>query len=629
MAKELVEHVGGPGNILDVYNCATRLRFTLEDKTVPDRNYIENMDGVLAIVEGGGMFQVVIGNDVGEVCEETQALLGLTGNEAGSAANDGQNIVQKFVTMISAIFGPLVHLLAASGMIMGILSIFTTYNLIDTDGGTYLILNTIANNFFYFLPVFVAYTAAKKFRVNPLLAMAIATCLIMPDFVTAYDSGINYSFIGIPLVMAKYTGQVIPIIISIYVLSYVEKFFRRRLHDNIRNIMTPFFCLLIVIPLTMLVLGPICVLLATQLANGYKFIYDLNPIIAGTLIGGFWSVLVMFGVHWGFTPIQLNNILVTGRDTISGSIGPATAAQTGAVLGVLLRTKNKKMKQVAMPAFISGVFGITEPAIYGVNVPLKRPFTIACMTGAVFGGVAAAFGASGMTIALQGFITFPTFFGAGFAGYVIAYLGSFITSCAVTFAIGVKEETIQAELVNYEGTDSSVVEKNEKKVVVIGSSNDNEEVILERENLKSVARGKKIPLCEVTDEVFAKESLGKGCAIIPEDGKVYSPVSGKINMVFPTKHAIGILSDKNAEILIHVGLDTVELKGQHFNLLVKNGDTVKEGQLLLEFDKAALEKAGYETTIPVIITNTNEYQDVSEEGPSKVDLKDKILSLTV
>lgn len=621
-AKEILEHVGGAANVRDVYNCATRLRFTLEDKTLADRKYIENMDEVMAIVEAGGMFQVVIGTNVADVCQEVQELIESKGQTLNGGNAEEQNLFQRFVTMISAVFGPLLHVLGASGIIMGLLSIFTTFHWIDEKGGTYLVLHAICNAFFYYMPVFAAYTAAKKFKANPLLAMTVAGSLIYPNVVEAYSSGVSYHFLGVPLILANYTGQVIPIIVAVYVLSHVERFFRRKLHDNIRNIITPLLCMLIVIPLTLLVLGPICVTLATQLANGYRFIYGINPVIAGVLIGGFWSSLVLFGIHWGFTPIQLNNILVTGRDRIGASIGPATASQTGASLGVFLKTKNKKMKELALSSFISGCFGITEPAIYGVTMPLKKPFIVASFSAAICGGISAAFGASGLTVAAQGFITIPTFIGAGFAGYVIAYVASFILSCVGTYIVGFEEESVSEELKE----DKIVPEKKEKEVTLI---DDHGDVILERESLYSVTNGEIIPLSEVSDEVFASETLGKGCAIYPDEGKVYAPADGKINMIFPTKHAMGILTNKNAEVLIHVGIDTVQLNGKHFTLHVENGDKVKKGQLLMEFDLDALKKGGFDTIIPVIVSNSKEYQDVQMEHEGKVSVDDKILSLTV
>lgn len=581
LAKKIIANIGGYENVSNVYHCATRLRFTLKDNSIANKKAVEKLDGVITVVESGGMFQVVIGNSVNEV----YAALGefMETDSHGTTKNDTKkdNIFNSFINMIAGVFAPTLGVLSGTGLIKGFLALLTTLDVISVESGTYLVLNAAADSFFYFLPIFLAYTAAKKFKTDSFTAMAIAGALVYPTVIQAFTDGMTVNFIGIPLILARYTSTVIPIIIAVWVLSYVEKFFKKILHESIKNLLTPFFCILILVPLTLIVVGPISDYASQMIANGYTAVYSLSPLISGAVIGGLWQVLVMFGLHWGMVPIMTNNLAYYGRDTVGPACFMAVAAQAGAVLGVLLKTKNVKMKSLSLSAFISALFGITEPAVYGITLKYKRPFIIACSVGGVFGAIVGAVGAGAIAIGPRSILTFPIYIGKGFPILVASYFLAIVVSCGLTYMFGYKDEE-------------------EKETI---SQN--------RLSLTKPVNGQIIDLNSVKDETFSSGALGNGFAVIPSEGVVTSPIKGKITTVFPTKHALGILSDEGAEVLIHIGIDTVNLNGKYFETLVQVGDRVDIGEDLVRFNNDNMKKEGYDTTVIIVVTNSAEFKDIS------------------
>ena len=463
-------------------------------------------------------------------------------------------------------------------MIKGVLALCTSLNLLTTESGTYIILNAAADAFFYFLPIFLAYTAAKKFNTDRFIAMVIAAALVYPTIVSAYSDSITLRFLGMPVILARYTSTVIPAILAVWVLSYIEPKIRKSLHESIRNLLTPFICIIVMVPITLLVVGPIADYASQLIAAGYLAVYNFSPVLSGAVIGGFWQVLVIFGLHWGLVPVMTNNLSFYGRDTLGPACMTAVAAQAGAVLGVFLKTKNKKVKSLSLSAFITALFGITEPAVYGVTLKYKRPFYIACICGAIFGGVAGAAGAGALAVATRSILSFPIYIGEGFVWLVASYFLAMISSCMPTFLFGYKDE---------------IEEESSKDIV-----------------LSTPAAGEIIDLSEVNDPTFASGSLGEGFAIIPTDGKIYSPVNGEVSTVFPTKHAIGVVSEEGAEILIHIGIDTVNLNGKYFQSAVSDGKKVRKGDLLMEVDLQELIKEGYDPTTMVIVTNSSRFKNI-------------------
>lgn len=581
LAKKIIANIGGDENVSNVYHCATRLRFTLKDNSIANKKAVEKLDGVITVVESGGMFQVVIGNSVNEV----YAALGefMETDSHGTTKNDTKkdNIFNSFINMIAGVFAPTLGVLSGTGLIKGFLALLTTLDVISVESGTYLVLNAAADSFFYFLPIFLAYTAAKKFKTDSFTAMAIAGALVYPTVIQAFTDGMTVNFMGIPLILARYTSTVIPIIIAVWILSYVEKFFKKILHESIKNLLTPFFCILILVPLTLIVVGPISDYASQMIANGYTAVYSLSPLISGAVIGGLWQVLVMFGLHWGMVPIMTNNLAYYGRDTVGPACFMAVAAQAGAVLGVLLKTKNVKMKSLSLSAFISALFGITEPAVYGITLKYKRPFIIACSVGGVFGAIVGAVGAGAIAIGPRSILTFPIYIGKGFPILVASYFLAIVASCGLTYMFGYKDEE-------------------EKETI---SQN--------RLSLTKPVNGQIIDLNSVKDDTFSSGALGNGFAVIPSEGVVTSPIKGKITTVFPTKHALGILSDEGAEVLIHIGIDTVNLNGKYFETLVQVGDRVDIGEDLVRFNNDNMKKEGYDTTVIIVVTNSAEFKDIS------------------
>ncbi|MDT8862868.1 beta-glucoside-specific PTS transporter subunit IIABC [Alkalihalobacillus sp. MEB130] len=608
LAKDIIEHIGGQENISDLYHCATRLRFTLKNDEKANRNEIEKLEGVITVTESGGMFQVVIGNNVASVYDAVMEQTDLGANQLNNKDAKKGNLFNRFVDLLSAIFSPILGLLAASGLIKGLTFILGNYEVVDKASGTYRILVAAGDSFYYFLPMIIAITAARKFKVNQFLAVALAGGLIYPDLVNAFNAEESLSFLGITVVLARYSSTIIPIILAIWVMKYVEDFFKKLLHESIRNLLTPFFCLLIMLPLTLIIIGPVAIYTSNLMASGYLYLYELSPIISGTVMGGMWQILVMFGLHWGFVPVMLNNISMYGADAIGSMIGPSVAAQTGAVLAVFFKIRSKTMKSLSLSAFASGLMGITEPAVYGVTLKLKRPFIIAIITGAIGGGIVGAFGTAAIAVVQKSILTIPVN-AIGMTGYVIGYFVAMVGAFVLTYLFGVKEDLDE--------------KPSTKQEISAG------ETLIKRESITSPLTGQTKSLAEISDPAFASGAMGKGIAIIPENGKVYSPVDGTLTMVFPTKHAYGFTTNAGAEVLIHIGLDTVKLNGEGFTSFVETGANVKKGDLIAEFDIKKLKELGYDITTPVVVTNSNKYLDILPLNKKQVAHGEETISLIV
>jgi len=586
LAKQIVDLVGGKSNVTDVYHCATRLRFTLKDDSKADKKALEDLDGVITVVESGGMFQVVIGNAVSDVFDQLAPLLNLNNNSSDDTETKKKkkNPISGLIDIISGVFAPTLGVLAGAGLIKGLVALLTSIGILSTTSGTYLILNAAGDTFMYFLPIFLAYTAAKKFKTDVFIAMTLGASLIYPTIVDAYTKGTKIDFISIPVILAKYSSTVIPAILAVWVLSYVEKFFRKHLHESIRGLLTPFFSLLIMVPLTLLVVGPIADYASQLLATGYTAAYKFSPIVSGAVIGGLWQVFVIFGLHWGLVPVMTNNLAYYKRDTLGPACMMAVAAQVGAVLGVFLKTKDTKLKSLSLSAFISGLFGITEPAVYGVTLKYKRPFAIACIVGAIFGGVTGAVGAGSIAVTPRSILSFPVYIGQGFVWLVAGYFLAIVISCVLTYLFGYK--------------DVPVIDQEDKPKAEL--------------NLISPVSGVVEDLIQVNDPTFASGALGDGFAVVPSDGEVHSPVSGTISSVFPTKHAVGIKSNNGAEILVHIGIDTVNLNGKYFESHIKDGQAIKKGALMISYDLGKIKSEGYDPT--VMVTNSGRFNNITVDG---------------
>lgn len=589
LAKQIVASVGGADNVNSLIHCATRLRFQIKDPAKVDKKRLSQTEKVITVVEAGGQLQVVIGNAVGDVYD---SILATSSIKAGDMSTEGKesndkNVINLFMSTVSGIFAPILGAMSGAGLLKGLLILFTTMGWLSKDMGTYRILFAAADGVFTFLPVFLAYTAAKKFKADPFVSVAIASALMYPDLSAAFAAKESLTFLNIPVVLVSYTSSVIPIILSVFVLSKLERGLRGILPDIIKNIFTPLLSLVIMVPSTFLVIGPIADFAGKMLAGGYTAMVSVNPIIAGFILGLIWPGAVMFGLHWGFIPIVINNIAQTGRDTLFTITGPNNFAQAGATLGVFLKTKSKKVKDIAGPAAISAVLaGITEPAIYGVTLKYKRPFFIGAFFSGIAGAITAAVGAGAPTVLGTSLLTMTGYIGVGFAGFCAACAIAYFGSAICTYLFGYNDNMLLED-------------------ETAGSSAD---LAKKEEELAAPVNGTIISLSEVKDEVFAGGGLGKGSAILPDEGTFYSPCDGTVESAYP--HAVGIKTDQGAEVFIHVGLDTVKLEGKYFELLVKAGDRVKKGDLLLKADLNSMKREGYDVTTMVLVTNSNEYADV-------------------
>lgn len=612
-ARELVKELGGDDNIINVTHCATRLRFILKDTEKVNSDKVRRIPGVITTVIAGGQYQIVIGNHVKDAYEKVLELVNI---KEGTVESSEQKvgIVSRIIDVISSIFAPFLYTLAACGILQGILGVLIATGLIHADMGTYKVLNFISWTAFTFLPVLIAITASKKFKVNEFIAVVIACALVSPDYISMVNSGEALSFLGINIQMLSYTSSVIPIILAIWMASYVEQFFTKILPTVIRNLFTPMFTIAIMVPLTLLVFGPFGSTVGGAIGGAYNFLYNLSPIAAGVIVGGLWQVLVIFGVHWGITPVTVGNYATLGYDTFTGLQASAVFGQAGATLGVFLKAKDKEMKQVSLPAAITAIFGITEPAMYGVNLRLKKPMICGCIAGAIGGGIAGAFNAYSWAYNMPGIATIPAFFKEGymsnFIGYIISIIVSFVIGVILTVVIGFKED--QAE--ETKETDTQVFEADVKT-----SSN--------KVTLSGVVKGKAVSLTSVSDEVFASEAMGKGVGIMPSEGKLYAPCDGTVEALFPTHHAIGLTSKDGVEVLLHIGVNTVSMEGKGFEAHVTQGKKIKKGDLLITFSMDAIKAAGYDTTVMMVVTNTECYSEVVAHPGPQNDLDQTLLEI--
>lgn len=605
-AKELVKELGGDSNITNVTHCATRLRFILKDESIVDSGKVTKIPGVITTVQAGGQYQVVIGNHVKDAFDFVMELITVDETQANGSENKA-GIFSRLIDVISSIFAPFLYTLAACGILQGILGIFVALHAIDTAGGTYQILNFVSWTAFTFLPVLISITASKKFGVNTYAAVVIACALVCPDYINMVNAGEPVYFLGMKVQLLSYTSSVIPIILAIWIASYVQKFFDKHLPIVVRNLFSPMFTITIMVPLTLLAFGPIGNTVGGAIGGAYNYLYGLSPIIAGMIVGGFWEVLVIFGVHWGITPVTVGNYAALGYDTFTGLQASAVFAQAGAALGVFLKTKDKDLKGVSLSAAITGLFGITEPAIYGVNLRLKKPMICGCIAGAAAGAVAGGFHAVSWGYNMPGIATIPAYFKAGYMGQ---FLG-FLLSIAIAFVLGILLTWIVGFEDPVKETEAEVAETTEPA----HAAAEPDHAVVETEKTFEMAcpvKGMVIPVSEVKDEVFASGGMGDGIGITPSDGNVYAPFDGTVEAVFPTGHAVG-LSANGVEVLIHIGINTVELGGEGFQAKVQQGDCVKKGDLLVAFDKDFIEEKGYDSTVIFIVT------DMGEEGTLEIE----------
>lgn len=595
-ATGVLAGVGGEENVSSLVHCATRLRFVLKDDMKADATALRATPGVITTTQAGGQYQVVIGNDVPEVYEAIGKISRFGGGQDAPADEDAPkgNLFNRFIKMISSIFTPVLWALAGTGLLKAFLAAAATFAWIDTTSSTYAVLYALSDAFINFLPMALAITAARYFKANEWTSFAIGGALLYPTM-TALVGAPELTFFGIPFTMVSYVSSVIPIIIVVWLQSYAEKFLYAKLPSSIRRFVTPMIVVLIAVPLVFVVIGPISDLFGSWIGGGISWVFATVPILGGAILGGLWQVFVIFGLHWGLVPVFTLELQTTGQVMLLGPVFAAVLAQAAAVAGVWVRTRNKNLKSLAAPATLSGFLaGITEPAIYGINLPLKRPFASGVVGGAIGGAIIAVGGVFAKAFVVPSGLALPALLGNGnMVMLAIGLLAAILVPFLLTTIVGFKDPV------------------DDSATGTADASTGNHVAVL------SPLDGTVVPLSEVADAAFADGSLGKGVAIQPRSGAVYAPFDAVVVAAFPTGHALGLRHADGAELLIHIGLDTVKLGGQHFSVKVTSGQQVKAGDLLIEFDGDAIERAGYDLTTPVVITNPDLYPAIASaaSGP--------------
>lgn len=623
VAKKILQRVGGAENVTGLVHCMTRLRFNFKDESIVDDEAVKKTKGVMGVMKKGGQYQIIIGNDVGYVYEELNKL-GKFSNQVPKKkenSTEKKNILTMLMDTISGIMTPVIPAIIGAAMIKVLLTLLPMIGVLNTSGDTYQLLTVIGDGAFFFMPVLIAVSASKKFGTNVYYAASIALIMLHPNFIsmmtTAHDANETIRFLGlIPVTYATYSYSVIPIILAVWSLKYVEKFVDKITPVITKNFLKPMLVVLIEAPIALIILGPLGAICGNVLSDVVYFIHDKLGFIAVGLVAGIYPFVVMAGMHHAFTPIKLGMIATTGYENFI-CIGElcSNMAQGAASLAVAIKSKNKDFKQIAgSSAFSALLAGITEPALYGVTLRLKRPMLGACI-GAVAGGL---FG---------GFFQLKCF---GIATPAIVTIVQYVEEsrpmslliAALTILITVIVAFIATMLIGFEDVvDEDDEEEYFEEVKEEPELTDGEEITV----LNPLA-GEIVSLNQVKDATFSQEILGKGVAVVPAEGVVYAPFDGKVDMMFETGHAVGLTSDKGVELLIHVGIDTVNLKGQYFHPMKKTGDEVKKGDVLLTFEKEKIEQE-YDLMTPVIISNTNRYQEIKAVKTGKANVLDSILTI--
>ncbi len=639
LARIIIQNVGGRDNIISLEHCITRLRFRLKEEAKANTDILKATDGIVTVMQAGGQYQVVIGNHVAEVYEAVCEHAHIKTRDVEEKTSDGKkSIASILLNTLSGVFQPCLFVLSAAGIIKGLLALWAfiatyTGGVDVSTSGAYQIWYAIGDGFFYYFPIVLGYTAAKKFKSNEFIGMALGIGLVYPNMIavtggevlgsvlagTAFQMDYYITFFGIPVIMpaSGYTSSVIPIILAVAFAAWIEKKVKKVIPTVVKAFLTPLVVLAITMPVTYLVIGPIATLICNAITFVFNMIYGLpvvGGLVAGLFIGAFWQVFVIFGLHWAIIPLAIINLSSVGSDNILAPYFAVGFAQAMAVLAIIVKTKDKKLRDVAVPAFISGMFGVTEPCIYGITLPKKKPFVISCIAGAIGGGIIGFAGVRAYTMGGLGLFGLPSYIGSNglydLAWVCIGTLAAMAISFILTFI------TYQDDAPTIKKNDDR--SKTEKK---IGKTEEKAEVVA------SPMKGIVKELSECGDEAFSSGVLGMGLAIEPSEGKVYAPFDGEIETFFPTGHAMGLKSEKGTELLIHIGIDSVKLEGEGFFPKKKQGDKIKKGELLLTFDIETIRNAGCSIMSPVVVTNADAYADIIPVGNGEVDPGDELLTV--
>ncbi|KKI92761.1 hypothetical protein WQ54_07735 [Bacillus sp. SA1-12] len=613
LALEIVNNIGGSDNVSTLTHCMTRLRFVLNNNDKVDREAFKTLDGVINVIESGGQYQVVIGTHVEEVYEEViKYIKPHSDSDHKTSKKEKVSVLDKLIDFVSGTFSPLVPAIAGAGMIKALLALLVLFNLVSRESQTYYVVSFIADAAFYFLPFLLAYSAASKLKCNPVLAMVLAGILIHPNFIQLNTAGEDVHLFGIPMRLVSYGSSVIPILLIVWAQSYIERGVKKIIPDAIKIIFVPMITIFVTAIIALTILGPLGSFVGDYMAMGFEYLGSYGSWLIIFLVATLWPILVMFGIHHSIVPLSLAQITTLGYENI---LGPgaiiSNISQGVAALVVGWRTKDQSLKQIANTGGITGLMGITEPALYGVNLPKKYPLYAAMIGGASGGLYAGLMGVSRYATGASGIPAIPLYVGENIWNLYNILIASVITAvvtAVVTYFLSLKFE---------KETPKQLENSKEIKTITIDST-----------TITNPIKGHVVSLKDVKDDAFASEIMGKGIAIEPSEGKVIAPFNGEIVSLFPTKHAIGLLSDDGVEILIHVGLNTVELNGKYFESYVEQGQRVTKGQTLLTFELEKIKQEGFVTQTPIIVTNTHNYSDVIVKNSNQnIDFNNELLVL--
>ncbi|VYU55464.1 PTS system beta-glucoside-specific EIIBCA component [Enterococcus casseliflavus] len=625
LAQDILAHVGGKENVSSVKHCVTRLRFHLKDESKADTDYLQKRDGVVTVVKAGGQYQVVIGNHVPDVYDEVLKVGGLAdGGSLDIDEGDGQkgSLFDRFIDVISSLFQPFLGPLAAAGILKGITALLAATGM-EATNGIYVVMNTLGDGLFQYLPMILAVTAAKKFKMNTYTALAIAGAMVYPGLAESVAEASKVFGLTLTLPAGGYFNSVLPIILAIFVASKIEQFMRKVTPDVVKMFVVPFVTILITVPLTFFVVGPVANTASSWIGVAFQAVYDFSPIIYGFALGALWQVLVMFGLHWGLVPLAIMDMAQNGSSIILTAAVLPCFTQTGVLAAIWLKTKEPKVKQGAMPALISSIFGVTEPAIYGYTLPMKTPFIVSCLVSGFVGIYLSIFNVTGYAMGGMGIFLYPAYIDPATGsfhsvihlaiGTVIAIVASFIIM--MLLKVPTLYTTVDSPV---DGQATPAAPVPEAKTVSAS---------VKDETVKSPVTGQVVALADVEDKVFSSGAMGKGIAVEPAIGEITAPADAEVKILFPTKHAIGLVTEDGTELLIHIGMNTVELEGNHFTAYINQGDKVKAGQKLISFDTEAIRAEGYSLLTPVIVTNSNDYSDIQTTQSKEVTAQDDLIEV--
>lgn len=596
-ANEILQYVGGSKNVNSLVHCATRLRFELKDDNKADKKALENLPYVLSVVVSGGQYQVVIGPKVNDFYDEIMKNL-----DVKKEKQKGKRSVLK---VISGAFSPLIPLLAGAGMVKALLTVLVQFGIMSDAGSTYAVLSAAGNSVFYFMPVFLGITLSKQFGANPYVGGAIGAALLEPSFAGLIGKE-GTEFLGISLTVVDYAATVFPIFIISFIYAYMEKGLKRFIKQELQMFLVPMICLLVLVPLAALVFGPFGTVVGNVVGDVVAWLFDFNRVIAGIVLGAAYPFLTILGLHWGFTPITLQNLSQVGGDVIEGVAVCCVYAELGIAIGAYLKgKKHSKIKGIASPAILTGFLaGVTEPILYGIIMRYKRLMAVVAIAGGIGGAINGFF-----KVTMDSYV-FHNVFSAAMMTYspmlpfLLGIAASLISGVLLTYFWGITKDDHEDFDVEDVTTDTVAPKK------TLNAQQQFE--------ISTPMNGKLVLLEDVEDEVFASGTVGKGAAIQPLEGIVKAPFDGEVIVAFPSKHAIGLRSDSGIEVLIHVGLNTVMLDGKYFNAHVKQGDRVGKGDVLLAFDMDKIKEAGYALTTPVLVTNAQDMKIIVNKEQDEI-----------